>query len=60
MSYTNPYNINQPLNPNMAPQLTTIDDNHEQVREIVRQENEKNKWEWIVYLTIFVFPSSMR
>ena len=39
------YNINQPLNPYTNhytnPQLNTIDNNEEQVRQIVQEENEK-------------------
>ena len=59
MSYTSPYTVNQPLNQNMVPQqLTTLDDNQEQLRQIVREEQQKTNWKCcckyfcIIYWTI--------
>ena len=57
------YNINQPLNPYTNhytnPQLNTIDNNEEQVRQIVQEENEKLRKQrlyWfcvILWITLF-------
>ena len=45
MSYTNPYTVNQPLNPYTNhytnPELNTIENNQVQLRQIVQEENEK-------------------
>ena len=54
MSYT----INQPLNPYTNhytnPELNTIDNNHEQVRQIVQEENEKLRKERL-YRRCFIY-----
>ena len=52
------YNINQPLNPYTNhytnPQLNTIDNNEEQVRQIVQEENEKLRKERL-YRRCFIY-----
>ena len=61
------YNINQPLNPYTNhytnPELNTIDNNEEQVRQIVQEENEKLRKERFyrrcVIYWIFIFFSFM-
>ena len=60
MPYTNPYNVNQTLNPNMALQLTTLDDNQEQLRQIVQQENEKKITGNVVASTFAIFTGLSR
>ena len=52
------YNINQPLNPYTNhytnPELNTIDNNEEQVRQIVQEENEKLRKERL-YRRCFIY-----
>ena len=67
MSYTNPYTVDQPINPyaNLYtnPELNTIDNNQEQLRQIVQEENEKLRKQCLywccVILWIIIFFSFM-